>query len=330
LFVQQSGYLPGTITGANVSLHALCRRLIAQDIAPIVVCSPDPPAIPCIDPGEPPGYTVLRTSDPVAAMHEVNATAAPAAIVVRAPDPAEHAARTASALCRPLHIYLESGFFGRSFPSPREAPHLRYAANSPFLARMGEAYLAAPVRYVPPLIEPEHYRCTPSGDAILFVNPVATKGVHIALAIAARLPHRRFVFVRSWPNHPNFPHFAVTLPNVELAASALDMRPLYARAKLVLMPSVWEESLGRVVNEAQISGIPAVASDRGGLRENVGRGGVILSLADPIERWCEAIERLFTDPAHYRRMTDGAHAEAQRWDCQPEAAVRRFLEFVSA
>src|SRR5262245_33952358 len=46
IFVVASGYLPRTITGANVSLHALCRRLIGAGLEPLVVCTPDPAGMP--------------------------------------------------------------------------------------------------------------------------------------------------------------------------------------------------------------------------------------------------------------------------------------------
>ena len=331
LFVMQSGYLPRTITGANISLHGLCNRLVARGFECTVICTPEPEGAGQGAPELPPfGYDVVRHADPVAAMNELSASLAPDAIVVRAPDPAERAVRTAANLNRPLHIYFESGFFGRTFPPPRDRGELRYAACSPFLARMAAAYFAAPIRVVPPLIETEDFRCAPAGDSILFVNPTASKGVHIAAAIAARLPHRRFLFVRSWPPHVRYPHLETLAPNVHWADSTFDMRPLLAAAKLVLVPSVWEEGWGRVVTEAQISGIPAVATDRGALRETVGPGGVVLPLAAPIERWCEVIERVYADPAHFAALSAHAKAHAARSDSRPEAAVARFLDFIAA
>ncbi len=332
LFVLDSTYLPHGISGANVSLHALCKRLPARGCEPVVICAQDhPPADSARALGPPPGYTVLRTGDPVTAMHEMSSLFAPAAIVVRAPDPAERIAAGAAAAGAPgLCIYFESAFFHRSFAPPLAAPNLRYAACSPFLARMAEAYLGAPVAMVPPLIEPERFRCAASGDCVLFVNPTSIKGARAAEAIAARLPHRRFLFVRSWPDHPHHPHRAAALPNIRMAESTDDMRPLLAQTKLVLMPSVWEEGWGRVVSEAQVSGIPAVASDRGGLPETVGPGGVVLPLEAPIERWCEAVERAFTDDDYFAALSDGARSQAARPEYQPGAVVDRFLDFVSS
>jgi glycosyltransferase involved in cell wall biosynthesis len=329
LFVQGSGYLPRAITGANVSLDALCKRLRARGVEPLVLCTADPPGA-TADPGPGPDYGVARIADPIAAFAETARSFAPDAIVIRAPDPAERLANSPDVRGRRVHIYCESPYFSRAFPSPRHAPDLRYGANSPFLARMGEAMLATPVAMIPPVIEPEYYRCNPAGDAILFVNPIAMKGVHIAAAIAAALPQRRFLFVRSWPETATFPHYQPRLANIEWVPSAHDMRPLFTRTKLLLMPSVWEESSGRTLGEAQVSGIPTIASDRGGMRDAIGPGGGVVPLGAPIAQWCAAIERVFDDGAHYAQLSEGARRHAARPDYQPEAVIERFLEFVES
>jgi hypothetical protein len=328
LFVQGSAYLPHALTGANVSLDALCKRLVARGLEPLVLCGADPPN--AADPAPAPDYGVARTADPIAAFVDAVGSFAPDAIVVRAPDPAERLANSPDIRGRRIHIYCESPYFSRAFPSPRHAPNLCYGANSPFLARMGEAMLGVPVAMVPPVIEPELYRCEPAGDGILFVNPIAMKGVQIAAAIAAALPQRRFLFVRSWPETAAFPHFQPRRSNIEWVPSARDMRPLFARTKLLLMPSVWEESSGRTLGEAQVSGIPTIASDRGGLRESIGRGGAVVPLGAPVARWCDEIERAFADAAHFAALKGGALAHAARPDFQPAAAVDRFLAFASS
>jgi hypothetical protein len=329
LVVLGAAYVPENINGANVALDALCKRMVRAGLEPIVVCAAETSGASRPAGAAPEyGYTVLKLPDPFEAMKEMIARLEPASVVVRAPGVAGPAAHWAAASGRRLHIYFESQFFGQTFPSPSAAPDLRYAANSKFLARLASAYLGAPVATIPPLVEHARYRCRTTGEAVLFVNPVAVKGAHIAAAVAARLPHRKFVFVRAWPDHPSHPHAHVDLPNVEWADNSADMRPHYARARLVLVPSVWEESFGRVVVEAQASGIPAIVSDRGGLPETVGGGGVVVPLAAPIERWCAAVERMFTDKRAFDRLSRRARAEARRPELAPSRIAARFLEFV--
>jgi glycosyltransferase involved in cell wall biosynthesis len=328
LFVLGAGYLPGTITGASVSLHALCCRLSAAGCDPIVVCKPGPTASAASWPTPP--YTVIALNEPVEAAKEMIGRLAPDAVVVRGPMPGARMAEWAARVGCRMHIYFTSDFLSYSFPPPTAASNLHYAANSRFLVDLAEAYLGGEVALIPTLVEPEHYRCVPSGEAVLFVNPVALKGVHLAAAVAERLPHRRFLFVRSWPDNPSYPHIDVRLPNVEWAGGSLDMRPLYARTRVLLMPSVWEESSGRVIAEVQVSGIPAVVSDRGGLADSVGPGGIVLSIGDPVERWCEAVDSMFTDEGRYATLANSARLHAQRAEMAPDQVVARFLEFAAS
>ena len=73
------------------------------------------------------------------------------------------------------------------------------------------------------------------------------------------------------------------LANVELVERSDDMSPIYASTRVLLVPSQWEaETWGRVVSEAQFSGIPVLASDRGALPETVGAGGAIIKYDAPV------------------------------------------------
>lgn len=332
LFANNSLFEAGSRNGANISLEALCRRLAARNFEPVMLCGLKPGAAASEE--EPTAQTpwrILRADRPERALGDAIARFAPFATVLRGATAAA-VARNPAAFAQRLHVHFESGFVQRSYPSRRQAPDYRYAACSPFLARLAETYFAAPVATIPPIVEPDAYRVArpQSGAAVLFVNPVAVKGVHIAAAVAARLPRRRFLFARSWPDTAAHPHVEVALPNVEWLPPARDMRPIYAQARLVLVPSVWEEGYGRVVGEAQISGIPAVASDRGGLRETVGPGGIVLPLTAPLEAWCEAVDSLFADEAKYAAFAQRARAHAARPDLAPDAIVERFLGWIGA
>ena len=108
------------------------------------------------------------------------------------------------------------------------------------------------------------------------------------------------------------------------------MRPVYARARLLLVPSQWEEAWGRVVSEAQASGIPAIASDIGGLPESVGPGGILVSPDAPLERWLAALSALWDDAAAWERYADAAAAHFAALDLSPERAARRLVDIVTA
>ena len=72
--------------------------------------------------------------------------------------------------------------------------------------------------------------------------------------------------------------------NITWHRRVLDMRPIYKQTRLLLVPSQWKEAWGRVVVEAQFSGIPEIASDVGGLAQNVSDAGRLLAADAPAAR----------------------------------------------
>ena len=94
-------------------------------------------------------------------------------------------------------------------------------------------------------------------------------------------------------------------------------RDIYAVTRVLLAPSLWEEPAGRVAAEAMVNGIPALVSDRGGLAEMVGEGGIVLPLpkemtpylrvvptAAEVGEWLEWIERLVDDEESYTQWSE--------------------------
>jgi glycosyltransferase involved in cell wall biosynthesis len=81
---------------------------------------------------------------------------------------------------------------------------------------------------------------------------------------------------------------------------------LIARARAVLVPSRGHEAFGRVVIEAYASGVPVVASRRGGLEELVQDGvtGLVVPAEDPAA-WMIAVQSLLDDREAIR-LGDGA------------------------
>jgi glycosyltransferase involved in cell wall biosynthesis len=90
------------------------------------------------------------------------------------------------------------------------------------------------------------------------------------------------------------------------------MRKVYGKCKILLAPSLWEEAYGRVATEAQFSGIPVVASNRGGLPEAVGPGGILIAPDGAIGDWVSAIRELWHNDALYRKISAAATAYSHR------------------
>jgi glycosyltransferase involved in cell wall biosynthesis len=107
------------------------------------------------------------------------------------------------------------------------------------------------------------------------------------------------------------------------------MKEIYAQAKVILMPSLWEEAWGRVASEAHYSGIPVVASNRGGLTESVGPGGVTLDPDEPINNWVDVIRRFWTDDAYYNEKSAAAIGYAKRPDIDPAHQTSKLIDIMT-
>lgn len=67
-----------------------------------------------------------------------------------------------------------------------------------------------------------------------------------------------------------------------------------------------------------------LASDRGGLPEAVGPGGVLLDPEKP-ERWIDAVRRLWYDKSYYSKLSTAAAAYSTRPEIDPEVQVFSLL-----
>lgn len=132
---------------------------------------------------------------------------------------------------------------------------------------------------------------------ITFVNPDATKGISIVAKLILKTQelgileqyNLRFLIVESRgsfgesllrlhsPNnkdeHPFKPEM---FTSVDIAQHTNNMKEVYRITKVLLAPSLWHESWGRVATEAVLNGIPCVVSTSGGLAEAMGEGGIVV------------------------------------------------------
>lgn len=172
------------------------------------------------------------------------------------------------------------------------------------------------------------------GRYATFVNPQPVKGVawfaRIALEMARRRPDVPFLVVEgrggvNWLGR--LPADLSGVRNLHGMCSTPWPREFYARSRAVLMPSLWEETFGRVAAEALANGIPVLASRRGALPETLGDAGLLFDIparytermtdvptADEVAGWVEAIERLWDDEAFYRDHRAKALERAKAWD----------------
>lgn len=333
LFASPFPYLPDNISGRETTTHAMVLRLVARGVAAAVFAGLPPEAerdtparVRC---DQDLGYPVFRAARPQAAYAEVLAAWRPdCAVLPLSPPCAPLAAIGLAARVRAAFLVTSAAPDDLATQVIGQ-PGIAVIANSDFTARRLETMFGERPPVLPPLIEPGHYRVDPAGDSVLMINPTPQKGAEIFFRLAAAYPEIPFLAVESWQVSDGWRtvlmNRARALGNVALWPAVEDTREAYARARLMLAPSVFEETFGRIVAEAQVSGIPALVSDRGALPETLGGGGLAVPLDAGFDAWAAALGRIWADPAPYAAA---ALAESRRPERAPEAIIGRLLQIL--
>lgn len=194
--------------------------------------------------------------------------------------------------------------------APNELSSVGFLTNSQFTQRWYKEKFGIDSMVITPLIRADRYRTAREASNVTMINPHHMKGGNLAVEIARRCPEIPFCLVEAWELQDDHKKALLDqirdLKNVTLKPRTDNMKSVYRYAKILLAPSMCEEAWGRVVSEAHISGIPVVASNRGGLPEAVGTGGVVLDPDGPVEKWVETIKRLWSDADFYREKSEAA------------------------
>lgn len=319
LFVSDYPHLPQIKGGLQTTTHDLCRAIRAAGAEAAVLCGRDEHGRAGTGPGtaadEALGYLVLRAASPQEALPMVAAAWDATCVVVQSGTALLPNVLASLGTGRPTAVYLHNVEVHQLRGNLVPDPSLLYLANSEFTAQRWRALYGIHCAVVPPLVNADDYRVPHTGRRVLFVNPTPVKGVELMFALAAACPELPFLVVESWNLEPNFRawcrHRAQQLGNIEWRAPTDDMRTVFRDAALLLMPSVWEESFGRTVVEAQLNGLPVLASSRGALPQLVGDGGLVLDPHQPVQDWAEALRQLAAGPgpwAENARRRGNAHA----------------------
>ncbi len=194
-------------------------------------------------------------------------------------------------------------------------------ANSSYTQAMLREQYGLESEIIFPFIEAEQVRAKEREPKYIVMNQFAYhKGADIFLSIAEAMPDLPFRIVGSkgWmPGH--------SVPkNVEVLGP-VESDEIYREALIFLGPSRISESFGRCIVEAQMNGIPVIASDRGGPRaDNLVSADYRIGEIDEIELWVEKIRDVLS------RYDDVAE-EVDNKDfsfCSVERGVKSFVEIL--
>ncbi|MEY8256479.1 glycosyltransferase family 4 protein [Erysipelotrichaceae bacterium 66-17] len=170
--------------------------------------------------------------------------------------------------------------------------------------------------------------CNPkeNGEYILFFNPIAIKGVDIVIELSKIFKNEKFVIYETW-NHITQAYKAKieAQRNIILQNNLENYFEVYRDVKIYLLPSQCEEGFGRGIVEANISGIPIVASDIGGIKEASGKNQLLVHRFWDINEWEEKLQILLDDD-NYKRYSKYGFENSKRFLC--ENKVKELLQII--
>jgi len=148
-------------------------------------------------------------------------------------------------------------------------------------------------------------------EYITFINPIPLKGLNVVLKLAEKMPDHGFLIVGR--GSKDLKETTEKLPNVSIREWVDDMKTVYRRTRVALVPTIRDEPFGRIPIEAGINGIPTIASSLGGLPESVGEGGILVDEVQNVDAWIRAIKEV-DDPEKYAELSEKARKNAARFD----------------
>jgi surfactin synthase thioesterase subunit/glycosyltransferase involved in cell wall biosynthesis len=228
-----------------------------------------------------------------------------------------------------------------AFPSQSKTERIRAASLvvgvSEYVAEYCRRYggmdaIHVPISLMEPGPWPELGRF--DNEFVTIANPCAVKGIGIFLGLADSFPDEAFAAVPTWGTTEADRAALAARRNVRLLDPVDRLDLLFARTRVLLVPSVWAEARSRIVVEAMLRGVPVMASDVGGLPE-AKMGVPYLLPVTPIGRyrpsldeemvpvaevppqdiapWREALGRLLTDRRHYEEIAGQSREAALRY-----------------
>ena len=177
---------------------------------------------------------------------------------------------------------------------------------SPYLSEVTLKYCNFKSEVIRPFVFSDKTKSDTKGEYITFFNPDVHKGLKVFEEIVNKMPDRKFLVVGK-------DDYKTDKKNVENLGVVKNIKEVYSKTRLLLIPSIWPEGCPRVGIEAMINGIPFIASGIGGLKEEADGGGIIISDFHNSEEWVNAIKKL-DDKEFYELMTNKSRNKSKEFD----------------
>jgi glycosyltransferase involved in cell wall biosynthesis len=169
---------------------------------------------------------------------------------------------------------------------------------------------------------------------VTIINPSILKGCAIFLQIAnqskVESPKTVFLAVESRADQSSIEGSikgASRLNNIWWVQRQKNMQQLYERVSVLLVPSIYFEAAGRVIIEAQMAGIPVLATDNGGIPETLNGAGSLFPIPESIlanaysvpkgpevKEWVNKIVKLMDNDKYYVASCKAALKASGKFD----------------
>jgi glycosyltransferase involved in cell wall biosynthesis len=166
---------------------------------------------------------------------------------------------------------------------------------------------------------------------VTIVNPSAVKGISIFVELAKKFAVYDFAALLGWSTTQKDQEILAKLRNIKSYKSVEHIDEIFARTRILLVPSLYQEGFGLIVMEAMLRGIPVLASNYGGLVEAKLGVDYLLPIR-PVERyenryddrnfpipiipdqdiepWAKALRKLLSNREHYIQLSKASRKAA--------------------
>jgi glycosyltransferase involved in cell wall biosynthesis len=201
--------------------------------------------------------------------------------------------------------------------------------GSKYLARdMKEHFPETNPQVVYPPMNGDHKPDSWNPTHVIYMGKGSYKGADIVGEIASRMLDTNIEFIIAGNQDPEHKAIFEALPNCKVTGF-VSRQEVLKQGRILIAPVRWNEPFSRMIAESATVGIPSIISDRGGQKEAMGPGGVVIDDPEDISLWCTTIEKLHRSSGWWNRLSNEALKYSRKFNAKDQAIkMERILEDV--